>query len=138
MNPYRSATRHPQSPSQPKRRDGVRSSVIWEGLGVESLLLQIESSQLGWFGQLVRMPPGHLPRQVFRHIQSGGSRIPRTQWKDNFSQLAWERLSISPVAIPRGGGQAEGDLRLCADRQTWMDGCVISDFRNIHPHRQAT
>uniref|UniRef100_A0AAZ1XTU1 C-type lectin domain-containing protein n=1 Tax=Oreochromis aureus TaxID=47969 RepID=A0AAZ1XTU1_OREAU len=39
-------------------RDRVRSSVIFEGLRVEPLLLHIESSQLWWFGHLTRMPPG--------------------------------------------------------------------------------
>ena len=43
----------------------VRSSVIREGLGVELLLLCIVRSQLRWFGHLVRMPPVHLPREVF-------------------------------------------------------------------------
>ncbi|KAJ8003299.1 hypothetical protein DPEC_G00167980 [Dallia pectoralis] len=47
-------------------RDRVRSSVIREELGVEPLLLCIERSQLRWFGHLVRMPPGRLPREVFQ------------------------------------------------------------------------
>lgn len=46
-------------------RDMVKSSVIWERLGVEPLLLSIERSQLRWFKHLGRMPPGHLPRLVF-------------------------------------------------------------------------
>uniref|UniRef100_A0A8C6KM13 Reverse transcriptase domain-containing protein n=1 Tax=Nothobranchius furzeri TaxID=105023 RepID=A0A8C6KM13_NOTFU len=45
----------------------VRSSEIREGLGVEPLLLQIERSQLRWFGHLIRMPPGRLP--------AGGPRV---------------------------------------------------------------
>uniref|UniRef100_A0A8D0DB40 C2H2-type domain-containing protein n=1 Tax=Sander lucioperca TaxID=283035 RepID=A0A8D0DB40_SANLU len=47
-------------------RDRVRSSVIREELGVEPLLLRVERSQLRWFGHLVRMPPGRLPREVFQ------------------------------------------------------------------------
>ena len=46
-------------------RDKVRSSAIWEGLGVEPLLLCVERSQLRWFRHLMRMPPGRLPREVF-------------------------------------------------------------------------
>lgn len=42
-------------------RDSVRSLDIWVGLGVESLLLYIERSQLRWFGYLIRVPPKHLP-----------------------------------------------------------------------------
>ncbi|KAL3048111.1 hypothetical protein OYC64_006814 [Pagothenia borchgrevinki] len=52
-------------------RDKVRSSVIREGLGVEPLLLRVERSQLRWFGHLVRMPPGRLPREVFQARPAG-------------------------------------------------------------------
>ena len=45
-------------------RDRVRSSDTQEELGVEPLLLHIERSQLRWFRDLVRMPPGHLPVEV--------------------------------------------------------------------------
>uniref|UniRef100_A0A8C6U6H5 Uncharacterized protein n=1 Tax=Neogobius melanostomus TaxID=47308 RepID=A0A8C6U6H5_9GOBI len=38
--------------------DRVRSSVTREELGVESLLLHVERSQLRWLGHLFRMPPG--------------------------------------------------------------------------------
>ncbi|KAK3506845.1 hypothetical protein QTP70_029252 [Hemibagrus guttatus] len=46
-------------------RDRVRSSVTWEELGVEPLLLHIERGQLRWLGHLSRMPPGRLPREVY-------------------------------------------------------------------------
>ncbi|TWW73429.1 hypothetical protein D4764_15G0008230 [Takifugu flavidus] len=52
-------------------RDRVRSSAIREELGVESLLLRVERSQMGWLGHLVRMPPGRLPGEVFRACPSG-------------------------------------------------------------------
>ncbi|KAJ7993845.1 hypothetical protein DPEC_G00258930 [Dallia pectoralis] len=52
-------------------RDRVRSSVIREELGVEPLLLCVERSQLRWFGHLVRMPPGRLPREVFQARPAG-------------------------------------------------------------------
>ncbi|TWW80944.1 hypothetical protein D4764_01G0007590 [Takifugu flavidus] len=51
-------------------RDRVRSSAIREELGVESLLLRVERSQMGWLGHLVRMPPGRLPGEVFRACPS--------------------------------------------------------------------
>ncbi len=54
--------------------DKVRSSVIREELGVDSLLLCVEKSQLRWFRYLVRMPPGRLPVEEF---QLGGG--PRTE-----------------------------------------------------------
>ncbi|KAK5873269.1 hypothetical protein PBY51_018325 [Eleginops maclovinus] len=77
-------------------RDKVRSSVIWEGLGVEPLLLHVERSQLRWFGHLVRMPPGRLPREVFQARPAGKRpRVrPRTRWRDYISSLAWEHLGI--------------------------------------------
>ncbi|XP_048857101.1 uncharacterized protein LOC125724452 [Brienomyrus brachyistius] len=52
-------------------RDGVRSSVIREGLRVEPLLLRIERSQMRWLGHLIRMPPGRLPGEVFRACPTG-------------------------------------------------------------------
>ncbi|TWW73461.1 hypothetical protein D4764_15G0008550 [Takifugu flavidus] len=52
-------------------RDRVRSSAIQEELGVEPLLLRFERSQMRWLGHLVRMPPGHLPGEVFRACPSG-------------------------------------------------------------------
>ena len=52
-------------------RDRVRSLVIREGLGVEPLLLCVERSQLRWFGHLVRMPPGRIPREVFQARPAG-------------------------------------------------------------------
>ncbi|KAL3049346.1 hypothetical protein OYC64_008749 [Pagothenia borchgrevinki] len=53
-------------------------------------------SQLRWFGHLVRMPPGPLPREVFQ-ARPAGKRPrgrPRTRWRDYISSLAWERLGI--------------------------------------------
>ena len=77
-------------------RDRVRSSVIREELGVEPLLLCVERSQLRWFGHLVRMPPGRLPREVFQARPAGRRPRgrPRTRWRDYISNLAWERLGI--------------------------------------------
>ena len=77
-------------------RDRVRSSVIREELGVEPLLLRVERSQLRWFGHLVRMPPGRLPREVFQARPAGRRPRgrPRTRWRDYISNLAWERLGI--------------------------------------------
>ncbi|KAK7896322.1 hypothetical protein WMY93_021647 [Mugilogobius chulae] len=77
-------------------RDRVRSSVTREELGVEPLLLHVERSQLRWLGHLFRMPPGRLPREVFRACPTGRRPRgrPRTRWRDYVSRLAWERLGI--------------------------------------------
>lgn len=53
----------------------IRSSDIHKRLKVKLLLLHIEQNQLSGFGQLVRMPPGHIPREVFQTCPS--ARIPR-------------------------------------------------------------
>ncbi|CAM4611183.1 unnamed protein product [Leuciscus chuanchicus] len=54
-------------------RDRVRSSVTWEELRVEPLLLHIERGQLRWLGHLFRMPPGRLPGKVFPARPTGRS-----------------------------------------------------------------
>ena len=78
-------------------RDRVRIAVIWEGLGVESLLLPVKRSQLRWFGHLTRMPSGRLPREVY---QTGPTEKrppgrPRLSWRKYISALAKERLGIT-------------------------------------------
>ncbi|TWW78306.1 hypothetical protein D4764_11G0004270 [Takifugu flavidus] len=77
-------------------RDRVRSSAIREELGVESLLLRVERSQIRWLGHLVRMPPGRLPGEVFRACPFGRRPPgrPRTRWRYYVSRLAWEHLGI--------------------------------------------
>jgi len=90
-------------------RDGMRSSVIREGLRFEPLLLHVERSQLRWLGHLVRMPPGRLPGEVFLARPTGRRpwRRPRTRWRDYVSQLAWERLRIPPEELEEVAGERE-------------------------------
>ena len=56
---------------------------------VELLLIRIERSHLWWFQLLIRMPPGHLPLEVF--WAHAASRRPqgrsRTCWRDYISHL---------------------------------------------------
>ncbi|KAK3524537.1 hypothetical protein QTP70_029847, partial [Hemibagrus guttatus] len=82
-------------------RDRVRSSVTREELGVEPLLLHIERGQLRWLGHLFRMPPGHLPGEVFRACPTGKRPRgrPRTRWRDYVSRLAWEHLGVPPEEL---------------------------------------
>ena len=95
-------------------RDRVRSSAIREGLGAEPLLLCVERSQLRWIGHLLRMPPGHLPREVFQTCPARRRPRgrPRTRWKDYISMLAWEHLGIpqSELADVAGKKQVWGTL----------------------------
>ncbi|TWW64621.1 hypothetical protein D4764_22G0002680 [Takifugu flavidus] len=89
--------------------DRVRSSAIREELGVESLLLRVERSQMGWLGHPVRMPPGRLPGEVFRACPSGRRPPgrPRTRWRDYVSRLVWERLGIPPDELEEVAGERE-------------------------------
>ncbi|KAK3506157.1 hypothetical protein QTP70_018390, partial [Hemibagrus guttatus] len=82
-------------------RDRVRSYVTREELGVEPLLLHIERGQLRWLGHLFRMPPGHLPGEVFRACPTGKRPRgrPRTRWRDYVFRLAWERLGVPPEEL---------------------------------------
>uniref|UniRef100_A0A671UC54 ribonuclease H n=1 Tax=Sparus aurata TaxID=8175 RepID=A0A671UC54_SPAAU len=90
-------------------RDRVRSSAIREGLGVEPLLLCVERSQLRWFGHLMRMPPGRLPREVFLARPTGRRPRgrPRTRWTDYISSLAWERLGIPQSELADVAGERD-------------------------------
>ncbi|KAK3539668.1 hypothetical protein QTP70_011124 [Hemibagrus guttatus] len=82
-------------------RDRVRSSVTREELRVEPLLLHIERGQLRWLGHLFRMPPGHLPGEVFRACPTGKRPRgrPRTRWRDYVFRLAWEHLGVPPEEL---------------------------------------
>ncbi|TWW61130.1 hypothetical protein D4764_05G0012200 [Takifugu flavidus] len=104
-------------------RDRVRSSAIREELGVKSLLLRVERSQMRWLGHLVRMPPGRLPGEVFRACPSGRRPPgrPRTRWRDYVSRLVWERLGIPPDELEEVAGEREEFVhqsqRLVSDRE---------------------
>ncbi|KAK3510372.1 hypothetical protein QTP70_005671 [Hemibagrus guttatus] len=90
-------------------RDRVRSSVTWEELGVEPLLLHIERGQLRWLGHLFRMPLRRLPGEVFRACPTGKRPRgrPRTCWRDYVSRLAWERLGVPPEELEEVSGERE-------------------------------
>ena len=63
----------------------VRSSEIRKSLNIEPLLLQIERSQLRWFGNVSRMPQERLPKQLALHAKANGRRPvgrPRTRCRD--------------------------------------------------------
>lgn len=59
---------------------------------VELLLPQAKRSQVRWFRQLIRMPPGCLPSEVFWAHLPG--RRPGPHWTDYVSHLAWEHNII--------------------------------------------
>ncbi|KAK3571512.1 hypothetical protein QTP86_012861 [Hemibagrus guttatus] len=107
-------------------RDRVRSSVTWEELGVEPLLLHIERGQLRWLGHLFRMPPGRFPGGVFRACPTGKRPRgrPRTRWRDYVSRLAWEHLGVPPEELEEVSGEREQDNAPCHKAkmvQEWFD-----------------
>ena len=92
------------------------SSTGWWGAPLEIgwRALSPERSQLRWLGHLSRMPPGHLPLEVFLACPTGGRPWgrPRTHWSDYVTRLAWERLGILPVELEEVSGEREAWVSL--------------------------
>ncbi len=107
-------------------RDRVRSSVISERLGLEPQLLCVKRSQLRWFGHLVRMSPGCLPREV---VQARPARRspwgrPWSTWKDYISALACDDLWILPLQL----------VNVASEREVWVpipDNWLTMNQHNI-------
>lgn len=91
-----------------------------------------ESSQLKWFGHLVRRPPGHLPQEVLQVFPVGVG--PRADW-DSISTVArWH-----PPIRADCSCQGKGSRWLPEEAATpatwprisgwrWMDHCVLSNM----------
>ena len=123
-------------------RHRVRGSVIWKGLGVESLLLHIERSQLRWFRLLVRRAPGRGPWVVIRACPSSRriqSRL-RTCWRYYVSIYICISVSLGRPQCSlwgaRGGDRGERSGPLCSGlysrdpnlgRRKLMDGWLETD-----------
>jgi len=60
------------------------SSEMQKSLNIEPLLLQIERSQLRWFGHVSRMPQERRPKQALLAKVKGKRLLgrPRTRWED--------------------------------------------------------
>ena len=89
----------------------VRSSEIQKSLNIEPLLLQIERSQLRWFGHVSRMPHERLPKQAVL-AKANGKRPagrPRTRWTDYIEDLGWNRLGLHPIEM----------MDVIEDRKVW-------------------
>ena len=76
----------------------VRSSEIRKSLNIEPLVLQLERSQLRWFGHVSRMPQERLPKQALPAKANGRRPFggPRTRWTDYIEDLGWNRLGLHP------------------------------------------
>ena len=53
--------------------------------------------KLSWFTSLIRMPPGHLPVEVFWAHPT--KRRPRGRPRDNIFHLSWESLGLPPEEL---------------------------------------
>ena len=93
-------------------KDKVRSSDIRRKLGLEPLLPHIKRSQFRWFGHLIRVPPGHLPPDVFLACPTGRMPLgrPRTCWKDYTSHRAREHLGVPQEKLEN----IAGERHICA------------------------
>ena len=77
------------------RRDRIRNVIVREQLGVESLILSVERTQLVWFGHARRMPIERLVHQIMEAepLESRPRGRPRTRWLDQQMELA-QRIGI--------------------------------------------
>ncbi|TWW81841.1 R2 Retrovirus-related Pol polyprotein from type I retrotransposable element [Takifugu flavidus] len=100
-------------------RDRVRSSAIWEELGVKPLLPHVERSQMRWLGHLVRMLHGRLPGEVVRACPSGRRPPGRTRWRDYVSRLVWEHMGIPPDELEEVAGEREVWTQISV-KQQWL------------------
>ncbi len=109
----------------------VRTSDIQRGLGVEPLLLHVETSQFRWFRHLIRMPVGHL--EVFWTCTTG--RRPQCR-----SRTHWKLYVSSGLGTPRdppGGAGIRGMSGLpCKQVNGWMDG--MDELATSSPCLQST
>ena len=82
-------------------------------LGVESLLLCIERSQLKWFWHPVRTPSDCLPLEgVLRPTGRKPQGRPRTCWRNSISLLAWECLGIPQEELQSVAGERDAQVSL--------------------------
>jgi len=106
----------------------VHSSEIRKSLNIKPLLLQIERSQLRWFGHVSRMPQKRLAKQALlakvKRKRSVGR--PRTRWQDYIEDLGWNCLGLQPSEM----------LEVVADRYVWRS--ILSCCpRNPHGHERV-
>lgn len=84
-------------------RDRVRSSNIWREFREEPLFLCVKRRQLRWFEHLIRVPPEHLPLEVFwAHPTARDPRIDPEHARGTVNILPGRGTPWYP---PRGAGK---------------------------------
>ena len=117
---------------------GLRARHDGKPLVVGPLHMGGVRSQLRWFGHLARIPPGHLPGEVFRARPMGRRPPgrPRTRWRVYVSRLPWERLRARRKCWIKWLGRGKSGLPCsgcCTRDQTdkqwtvdgWMDWSMV-------------
>ena len=89
----------------------VRSSEIRKSLNIEPLLVQIERSQLRWFGHVSRMPQERLHKQALLAKANRKRPVgrPRTRWTNDIEDLGWNRFGLYPSEM----------MEVMKDRKVW-------------------
>ena len=73
--------------------DRLRNDYIREQLGVESVLVFIERSQLRWYGHVMRMEDRRYPLKYYNWRPEGRRPVgrPRKRWRDAINEAVTER-----------------------------------------------
>ena len=82
------------------RIERMRNKAIRQQLGVESVLDIVERERLRWYGHVMRVGEGRLPRHLLDWIPAGRRPVgrPRERWMDGVEEgLARKGLSIEQV-----------------------------------------
>ena len=105
--------------------DKLRNTAIRESLNIESLLLQIERSQLRRFVLVSRMPQEQLPKQILHIEVSGKNSVERLRirWFDYIEDLSWNRLGLNPSEIQS----------VLVDREMWRRNLEVLQSRARNP-----
>jgi len=75
------------------RKEKIRNTIIKQKMNVtRSLLDDIKTKQLEWYGHVSRMEEGRLPKEVMKYRPPGRRKSgrPKRTWADGIRGLMWE------------------------------------------------
>jgi len=86
-----------------RRIDKIRNEEIRKQVGVSELRNKLESSQLRWYGHVVRMSDNRLPKQILNSgTENMGKRPrgrPKLRWHDQIREMCVSKLGINKEEI---------------------------------------
>ena len=98
------------------RLDMIRNTHIRETLSVDSLLLDVERSQMRWLGQVLTMPQDRMALRILeaepQERRPPGR--PRTRWMDQLKKIC-QRAGVEADSIKQEAEDRTGWRRLIAD-----------------------